>query len=106
MSFSQSSKDIKRLISKFLDDRDIIDYCMIDKEQHGNVCNEQFFENVLKSRYPDTLKYRNTTFKKWYLEVINYVDLLKTKYNYNYNGIGNPIPQYAIFEKLIHKNNM
>jgi hypothetical protein len=107
MNFQKSSKDIKHFIGKFLDDRDILNYCMIDNNQHGNVCNEDFFYNVLLSRYPDTLKYRNTSFKKWYLSVIHYVDLLKRKYNFNYRQYnhGNPREQYKIFEELKNEKN-
>jgi|SRR5579883_130360 len=110
MSFQKSSKDIKRFISKFLDDRDILNYCIIDKNQHGNVCNEDFFYNILISRYPDTLKYKpeDTSFKKWYLSVIHYIDLLKREYGFNYRQYneGNPKRQYEIFGKLKDKRNM
>src|SRR5579883_217110 len=98
MNFIQSSRDVKRLIANFLDDRDIINYCIVNS---NDVCNEQFFENILKSRYPDTLKYRNISFRKWYLSVINYVDLLNREYGFDYKkyGEGNPKDQYKIFKE-------
>ena len=106
--YSQFPKDIKRSIAHFLDDRDILNYCLVNKEQHSKVCNEQFFHNVLLARYPDTLKYRNTSFKKWYLSVINYVDLLNREYGFDYRKYnqGNPQRQYKIFGKLKDKKDM
>src|SRR5579883_2014432 len=99
MQFSRFPKDVKRLIANFLSDIDILNYCIVNS---SDVCNEQFFHNVLLQRYPDTLKYRNTSFRKWYLSVINYVDLLNREYGFDYRkyGEGNPKDQYEIFKEL------
>jgi len=122
MSFQQSSKDIKNVIAKFLDDRDILNFYILDRQQYNNVCDEHFFHNILLQRYPDTLKYinssslktngernyyKNITFRKWYLKMVYYIDLLNKKYNFNYKTYnkGNPKNQYAIFKSLKGKNN-
>jgi ankyrin repeat protein len=108
MSFQDSSKDIKRLIGYFLDDKDILNYSVINKDQYNNICNEEFFHNILLSRYPNTLKYKNTNFKKYFLWVINYVYLLHREYGFDYKkyGEGSPKRQYKIFKKLNHKKDM
>src|SRR5581483_2115027 len=122
MNFFQTSTDIKRLIANFLDDKDIPNYCIINKNQYLTVCNEQFFKNILLQRYPDTLnwfgklenrlcdtlEYRDISFKRWYLSIIYYVDLLNNEYGFNYKKYnkGNPKEQYEIFGKLNNKKNM
>src|SRR5579883_2489026 len=107
MNFQNCSKDIKKLIGNFLDDKDIFNYSVINKDQYSYICNEGFFHNILLYRYPDTLKYRNTNFKKWFLSVINYVDWLKQIYGFDYRKYnqGDPKEQFNIFGKLKDKEN-
>src|SRR5581483_7597209 len=108
MSFLKVSKDIKRLIANYLDDKDIVNYSIINKEQYSKVCNEQFFKNILLQRYPDTLEYCNISFKRWYLSIIHYVDLLNRECGFDYRKYneGNPKKLYEIFKDLKDKKEM
>src|SRR5581483_1237177 len=135
MNFQKSSKDIRRLIANFLDDKDIINYYRINKEHYTNICNEEFFSNLLLKRYPsalhsslkyesedrfshrerkfkyqseDRFSHRERKFKNLYLLVVHYVDLLNNKYKFDYKkyNMGNPKQQYEIFEELYDKKDM
>jgi len=108
--WSQSSKDIKRKIAEFLDDRDILRYCQIDREQHDNVCNEQFFHNILLQRYPKTLARKSTTtkHKKYYMLIVYFVNKLKEKYGFEYSEYPsyNIFLQHEVFNNSLNPKNM
>ena len=98
-------KDVSRYMLKNLSDRDVLNFCITNRK-NKEICNEDFFYQLLRERYPDSLKYKEAdlTYKKYYLSVIGYVDLLKRKYGFDYKkyNIGNPENQYKLF-KDVHK---
>src|SRR5579883_1020098 len=81
-------RDIHQHISGFLNDRDIINYCEV------NNCNDDFYFHVLLQRYPETLKFKDTsnyrvtlkpkTYKQYYLEIVRAVAILEETYGINY----------------------
>src|SRR5579883_218635 len=113
MEYSGIPIDVKRLIASFSDDRDILNYCLIDKHTNKNICNDAFFHYVLLKKYPNSLKYKDQiinrpiTYKQYYLFLIHYIGLLKEKYGFDYSkyGTGNPKQQYEVFENLTDKTS-
>src|SRR5579883_1062107 len=110
MNFEQSSKDVRTSIGKLVDDRSIINFCLINSEINNKICNENFFRDILENRYPHSLKYKpkQMPFKKYYFLVIYYVDLLEREFGFDYKKYGREGAQgtYYVFKDLADPKNM
>ena len=93
-------RDVDRQLISSFDDREIITTCSLNKYLNNVVCDNNFFFNLLKQRYPDTLKYINTKdYKRYYLSVVYYVSKMKEDYDYDYKS-GNPKIQFDILKEF------
>lgn len=87
--FFSGNKDADRIILDNLDDRDLLKACSVGKYAL-EICDETFFRNRLIKKYPNTLQYKNgKSWKKYYLDVIYYINKMKEDYDFEYRT-GNP----------------
>src|SRR5579883_1337507 len=79
-------KNIDREILFRSDDKSIIKACSLNTYMRDTVCDGQFFENLIKTRYPIFLSYKlaGENYKHLYLRNIKYLSLLKEKYDIPY----------------------
>lgn len=95
-------KDLDKELMLNMGDREFIQTCQLNK-YFQNICKDDFlFKRRIERFYPDTLKdeihdkYGDMmSWKKYYVEVIKTVALLKEKYNFIYI-YGNPFIQYKV----------
>ncbi len=87
--FLTGNKDVDRMILQKLSDRDILIACQSNNYTHKKICDETFFRNLVCSRYPETIKYKDYVkvrdWKIFYLSVIYYIDKLNKEYNFIYS---------------------
>ena len=89
-------KDIDREILKHVDDRELLEICIIDRKTWNEVCDDNFIRRRL-GKYVGIEKYkeRNQSWKSFFLEVLYYVSKMKDEYKYDYTS-GNFRKQYEI----------
>ncbi len=95
-------KDIDRKIVEKLSDFDFLRMCNLTRYYHDSVCDETYFRIRTENKYPETIKYKSfRSWKKHYLEILKYVDLLQKHYDYNYiSSDGSPELTYLIHELI------
>ena len=78
-------KDIDRLVLQYLDDRELLRICSVDRKTWNEVCNDDFLKRRL-SRYPNIQKYKNQdeTWKQFFLRAIYYISKLKEDFEFQY----------------------
>ncbi len=78
-------KDVDRLIISFLPDKDILTVCQTNKYIY-NICNENFFRNLVYNRYQNTIKYKDyvktRTWRQHFISIVYYIDKLEEEFNY------------------------
>ena len=76
------TKDTYEYLLNFAEDRDIINMLSVNKKFR----DEEFFERIMKRKYPDLIKYRkeNESWKSFFIKIVYYVSLLKEKYKVDY----------------------
>ncbi len=117
------NKDVDRLIISYLDSKDILTVCQTNKYIY-NICNEDFFRNLVYSKYPETVKYKDyvkvKNYKQHFLSIVYYINKLKRCFKIEYKGEGSPELEYFIrcnfcpytfniesaFEKLCENGNL
>ena len=89
-------KDVDREILKYVDDRELLEICIIDRKTWNEVCDDNFIRRRL-GKYDGIEKYkeRKQTWKQIFLEVLYYVSKMKDEYKYDYTS-GNFRKQYDI----------
>ena len=93
------NKDTDRIVlDNITDDRQLLEICKTNKTVYQRVCDENFFRNRVMSKYPETVQYKDAiktrTWKNHFLNIVNYIDLLKTEYHIEYKGEGSPELEY------------
>ena len=90
-------KDLDREVASKLGDRDLLSICSVSTYFMNEVCNDNFLKMRLLSKYPyiDQYKDASQTWRKFFLQSIYYISLLKEKFNYDYE-FGNHKTQYEI----------
>jgi ankyrin repeat protein len=101
MLFS-GNKDVDRLILLKLDsDREILEICILNKYAKS-LCNEDFFRNRVYQKFPNSVPFKTTTtWKKYYLSLIYYIDKMK---NLGFNFLSGDAKSY--YEILNEKNEI
>ena len=83
-------RDVDREILNKMSDRDFLQMCSINKTYSERVCDETYFRLRTLARFPETIHYKDyvklRTWKNHYLAVVYYIDLLQTKYGYEYKS--------------------
>ena len=79
-------KDIDREILKHVNDKELLLICSIDRKTWYEVCDDAFLRRRLTSKYLNVDNYKATdkSWKRFFLDVVNYILILKEKYNFTY----------------------
>jgi ankyrin repeat protein len=92
------NKDVDRLILLKLDsDREILNVCSLDK--HNKICNEDFFRNRIYQKYPKSIPFKFSTWKKYYLFLIYHIDKMK-ELNFDFTD-----GDAGSYYKILNQNN-
>ena len=74
-------RDVDREIVNNLDDKDLLQMCLVNKTYAERVCDDSYFRLRTEKRFPETVPYKDyvrvRTWKNHYLSIIKYIDLLK-----------------------------
>jgi hypothetical protein len=72
-------------IALYADDRTLLSMMNVSKS-HQYKFDDNFFKKYLELHYPQSLMYKpmSKTFKRYYLELIYAIDILKREYNFDY----------------------
>lgn len=78
------SKDVYEYLTKFGDDKDILTMLKTNK-----MVDDNFFKRVLQRKYPGLIilketKYKDETWRLFYINMIYYLSKIKEKYNISY----------------------
>ena len=93
------NKDVDKIILQHLDDRDLFQLIPINKYAYS-LTDENFWRSRLISKYLNTIDFKkDETWKEYYLSVVYYIDVLKSKYNYSYIK-GDPKYIYTVFKQI------
>ena len=84
------SKHTYEYLLNFADDKDIINMLSVNKKFH----DEEFFERIMKRKYPDLIKYRkdDETWKQLFVRMVYYISLITEKFGIPHFVGLNPIP--------------
>ena len=76
------TKDTYEYLLNFADDRDIINMLSVNKKFH----DEEFFERIMKRKYPDLIQYReeNESWKSLFVKMVYYISRFKEEYKIPY----------------------
>ncbi len=103
-------KDTDKLILKHLDYETLCN-CMLINKYFYNLCDNNFFMNVVKLQYPETKQYHsvsqliNKTWKKYYISIIKYIRLLRLEFNVIYKTkYKNPEYLYKVRKLYLNDN--
>ena len=93
-------KDTDREILKYVDDKQLLKICSIDRKTWNEVCDDAFLRRRLIGKYPGIDKYKkeNETWKHFFLNAIQYISLMKERFEFDYTG-GDFIQQYNLLKK-------
>ena len=89
-------KDIDREILKYVENKELLKVCTVSRKMWYEVCDDAFLRRRL-NKY-SIFKTPNQSWKRFFLDVINYIHILKQKYNFTYEE-GNFYTQYSLFKK-------
>ena len=75
-------KDVDREILKYIDDKDLIKTCSIDRKTWNEVCDDNFLKRRLM-KYPEIEKYKlkDESYKQFFLRFVYYSSQMKEKYD-------------------------
>jgi hypothetical protein len=92
-------KDIDREILKYIDDGELLRVCSIDRKTWNEVCDDNFLRRRL-NKYSGIEQYKKShhSWKQFFLDVINYISLLRNIYQFPYME-GNFYTQYSLFKE-------
>ncbi len=82
------NKDVDRKILDELNDADFIKMCVVNKHYYENICNEEYFRIRTYNKYPETIPYKseNTSWKDYFLSIVNHIYLLQKDYKTTYQA--------------------
>ena len=84
-------RDVYLYLMNFADDRTILNMLSVNKQFN----DPKFFKRILENRYPVTLQFKgeHQSWKDYYLEVIAYIDGIKSEFGYNYSNTATRSPK-------------
>ncbi len=82
------NRDTDRLVASYLDDNDILEFCKTNRYFY-KIFNNEFFHNIVLSRYPETVQYKDyvkkvDNWKEYFRIIVKYITLLEKEFNYKY----------------------
>ena len=92
-------KDIDREILKYVKDKELLKVCSVSRKMWYEISDDAFLRHRL-NKYSNVEIYKtsNKSWKCFFLDVTNYIHILKQKYNFTYEE-GNFYIQYSLFKK-------
>ena len=96
------TKDLYLYLTNFVDDKTILNMLSVNKKFN----NPDFFEQVIRTKYPLVIEYKDETmtWRKFYVNLIFSIFMIKEKYNIEFNGKYNPIKFYKSWKELVEKH--
>jgi hypothetical protein len=81
-----SLKDVDREVLKFVDDKDLLKICGLNRKTWNEICNDDFLRRRILSKYPGIDKYKreNETWKQFFLSAIYYISKMKEEKGFQY----------------------
>lgn len=100
-------KDLDREVLKYVDDKELLKICSIDRKTWNEVCTQQFLKDRLIRKYPgiEEFKEENETWKQFFLKFVYYTSLMNDEYEFQYRS-GNFKKQYNLLKKNEKESNM
>lgn len=95
-------KDTDRLVLESIEsERDFLSTCLADK-YFSALCDENMFRKRIMNKYSSSLynKPDYMSYKKFYLQLIYYIDKLKSENGFNFTS-GDPISYYELLNRRI-----
>jgi hypothetical protein len=107
MSKLSGIKDIDREILSKLHDKELLKTCSINKYTWEKVCDDAFLKRRLLTKYPKIEQYKleTETWKRFFLRAVNYIALMKEKFDYVYT-FGDFVKQYNLLKKNNENKNL
>lgn len=93
-------KDADRLILESIEnERDFLSACLTNKYLYG-LCDENVFRKRIMKKYSSSLynKPSDMSYRKFYLQLLYYIDKLKDEYGFNFTS-GDPIAYYDLLNR-------
>ena len=80
-------KDVDREILKHVTDKELLQFCTIDRKTWNEVCDDAFLRRRLTSKYPGIEKFKkaNQTWKQFFLNAIYYISKMKDEFEFEYS---------------------
>ena len=101
-------KDVDRLVLEYIDDKQLLEMCGLNRTYSQRVCDDAFFRRRTIARFPETVQYKDgaktRTWKNHYLAIIKYIDLLQTDFQYEYTA-EDKSPELLYLSMLVVKRN-
>ena len=96
-------KDVDREVIKYIDDKELLKICSLDRKTWNEVCDDNFLMRRLLNKYPGIEKYKkeNETWKSFFLRFVYYSSKMKEKYKFEYSE-GDFKKQYDLLSLYIN----
>ena len=93
-------KDIDREVLKYVDDKELLKFCSLDRKTWNEVCDDNFLKRRLSSKYFGIEKYRreNETWKRFYLRAVYTISKMREDYKFFYLS-GDFEKQYELLKR-------
>jgi hypothetical protein len=103
MTSLSSIKDVDKKILQSLDDKDLFEVLLTNNKYLYYLTDDLFWKTRLLNKYPYAVQYKpeNQKWKQYYLNVVYYIDKLKTDFNFSfYFSPGDPAFYYKILLQI------
>ena len=99
-------KDIDREVLKWIDDKDLLKVCTINRKTWYEVCDDNFLKRRL-NKYPGIEKYKNEneSWKRFFLRFVYYTALMRKQYKFEYTE-GNFETQYKLLKMKMDNDSL
>ena len=106
-------RDLDREIVNKLSDKDFLQMCSLNRTYSQRVCDDSYFRLRTEKGFPETVPYKDytettnkkmRTWKNHYLNIIKYIDLLKSDYGYIYRAEDKSPELLYLAKRLVHKD--
>ena len=97
-------KDVDREILKWVDDRDLLEICTVDRKTWNEVCDDNFLKRRL-NKYLEIEKYKNSdeSWKRFFLRFVYYTAIMRNEFGFQYSE-GNFQSQFVVLKIKMNNN--